>query len=86
MNPPREELKAKVLRLLQEIAPEIDPGQINLSRPLRDQVDIDSMDFFNFVARIYETLGVNIPESEFSRLRSLEDLLHYLQDHGADGH
>lgn len=74
------ELKEEVLRLLQEIAPEVDAARLNLDLPLRDQVDIDSMDFLNFLGRIYEVLGVNVPESDYAKLRSLSDLLGYLQE------
>jgi len=74
------ELKDQVLSLLQEIAPEIDPAGLDLDAPLRDQVDIDSMDFLNFLGRIYEVLGVNVPESDYAKLRNLNDLLRYLQE------
>ncbi len=74
------ELKDQVLQLLQEIAPEIDPARLDLDAPLRDQVDIDSMDFLNFLGRIYEVLGVNVPESDYAQLRNLNDLLRYLQE------
>jgi len=74
------ELKEQVLHLLQEVAPEIDPARLDMDAPLRDQVDIDSMDFLNFLGRIYEVLGVNVPESDYARLRNLNDLLRYLQE------
>ncbi|MCC6273013.1 MAG: acyl carrier protein [Deltaproteobacteria bacterium] len=74
------ELKDQVLHLLQEVAPEIDPARLDMDAPLRDQVDIDSMDFLNFLGRIYEVLGVNVPESDYARLRNLNDLLRYLQE------
>lgn len=72
-------LKDEVLNLLQEVAPEVDPEKLDLDLPLRDQVDIDSMDFLNFLGRIYETLGVNVPESDYASLRCLNDLLQYLE-------
>ncbi|MCC7345284.1 MAG: acyl carrier protein [Deltaproteobacteria bacterium] len=72
-------LKDEVLNLLQEVAPEVDLGSLDLNLPLRDQVDIDSMDFLNFLGRIYETLGVNVPESDYASLRCLNDLLQYLE-------
>lgn len=72
------DLKNQVLSLLKEVAPEIDPSEIDMKIPLREQVDIDSMDFLNFIGRIYEVLGVNIPESDYAKLSSLEDLLSYL--------
>lgn len=74
----REALQAELFRLLQEIAPELDPAQVAVDRPLRDQVDIDSMDFLAFIGKIYETLGVDIPETEYGKLRTVQDLVAYL--------
>ena len=72
------ELTDLVVKLLQEVAPEVDPLQIKSDAPLRDQVDIDSMDFLKWIGLIYENLGVDIPEADYSLLKSLDDLVAYL--------
>lgn len=74
----REELQKAVLSLLSDIAPEIDTAKLNLTQALRDQVDIDSMDFLNFLTKIHEELGVDVPESDSQRLPNLEALITYL--------
>lgn len=68
----KEEIRATVLRILGEIAPEADLNQLKPDVSFRDQLDIDSMDFLNFVIALDEELHVSIPESEYSRLSSLD--------------
>ena len=68
-----------IFTTLKGIAPEIEPGELNLDEPLRDQVDLDSMDFLNFIIALHKTLGVNIPEADYSKLVTLNDLAAYLK-------
>ncbi|HMA32661.1 MAG TPA: phosphopantetheine-binding protein [Casimicrobiaceae bacterium] len=72
-------LRAAVFETLQRIAPEISPDEIVPARPLRDQVDLDSMDWLNFLVGLHERLGIEIPESDYRRLVSLDDLVAYLR-------
>ena len=74
----REAIKTVVLSLLSDVAPEINTTQLNLTQPLRDQVDIDSMDFLNFITKIHEELGVDVPEADYQKLSNLEELISYL--------
>jgi acyl carrier protein len=67
-----EEIKATVLRILGEIAPEADLTRLKPDVSFRDQLDIDSMDFLNFVIALDEELDVRIPESEYPKLSTLE--------------
>lgn len=80
MKADRQTLEQTVLTLLRAIAPEFEPGEIEPARPLRQQVDLDSMDWLNFLVRLHERFGVSIPESDYGRLASLKDLVDYLQD------
>ena len=50
----RDEIKEAVLRALSDVAPEADPSTLRTDVDLRDQLDIDSMDFLNFVIGIHE--------------------------------
>ncbi len=72
-------LFATVLTLLRTIAPEIEPDALAPERPLRQQVDLDSMDWLNFLVSLHERFGVNIAESDYARLVSLNDVVDYLQ-------
>ena len=73
-----QELRDVVLRALRKIAPEADPRTIDPKQSLRDQLDVDSMDFLNFLIAIHEALGIDIPEADYSRLSTLEAITAYL--------
>ena len=73
-------LRAAVFKTLRRIAPEIDPQALVVDRPLRDQVDLDSMDWLNFLVGLHEALKVEIPESDYRKLYTLNDLLGYLRE------
>jgi acyl carrier protein len=73
----RDEIRATVLDTLAGIAPEIDPAAVLPDVDLRDQLDIDSMDFLNFVIALHERLGVDIPERDYPRLGTLDAIVDY---------
>ncbi|MEW5862627.1 MAG: acyl carrier protein [Pseudomonadota bacterium] len=74
----REQLRTIVLEELRRIAPETEPGALRAERPLREQVDLDSMDWLNFVVALHERLGVEIPEADYAKLGTLDQTLDYL--------
>lgn len=78
MTTDRNTLAATVFALLHAIAPELEPGELVYGKPLRTQVDLDSMDWLNFLVSLSEHFGVNIPEADYARLVSFDDVLDYL--------
>ena len=73
-----EELRAVVIATLKTIAPEVEEGDLRPDRPLRNQVDLDSMDWLNFLIGLHEKLKVDIPEADYAKLVTLGDVLDYL--------
>lgn len=74
----KDEIRETVVRLLGEIAPEIDPGTVKHDVALRDQLDLDSMDWLNFIIAIDEELRVGIPEADYQELVSVDAFVEYL--------
>ena len=72
------ELRERLLAILGSIAPEAREIAIDPEQSFRDQLDIDSMDFLNFVTAVHKQLGVPIPELDYPRLASLNGAVHYL--------
>jgi acyl carrier protein len=68
-----------VIQVLGEIAPEADLDQLDPNTSFRDQIDIDSMDFLNFVIALHKKLGVDIPETDYPKLSTLAGAVAYLQ-------
>lgn len=73
------ELRTVVIATLKTIAPEVEEGDLRADRPLRNQVDLDSMDWLNFLIGLHEKLKVDIPEADYAKLVTLGDVLDYLQ-------
>ena len=72
------EAKSLILRTLRRIAPEADLESLEPDVELREQLDIDSMDFLNFVIGLHEATGFDIPEADYERLETLESAIEYL--------
>ncbi len=75
-----EEIRSTVLRLLSDIAPEADLASIKPNVNIRDQLDIDSMDFLNFVIAVDKELHVDIPERDYPKLATLDACMAYLAE------
>lgn len=77
------DIRGEILSVLTTIAPEVEADDIEDDVLLRDQVDLDSMDWLNFLVGIHKRLHVDIPESEYQSLRTLADLVGYVERHAA---
>src|SRR5690606_2914395 len=64
--------RSAVLRVLGTIAPEADLAGIDPGGDLREQIDLDSIDFMNFVIGLNGELGVTVPESDYPKLFTLD--------------
>ena len=73
------ELKTLVMDTILEIAPEADFETLDPDDGLREQLDLDSMDFLNFVIALHKRSGVEIPESDYSKLFTLDGAVAYLR-------
>jgi acyl carrier protein len=74
------ELRKIVLDTLGDIAPEADLAALPPDKDLREELDIDSMDFLNFVIALHEKVGVDIPEADYPRLLTLGGAIAYLSE------
>jgi len=72
-------LEARILTLLSEVAPDIEPATVRPEVDFRDQFDFDSMDLFNFAAAIHRNFGIDIPERDYRRLMSLAKCAAYVR-------
>jgi acyl carrier protein len=73
------EIKQTVLNLLGEIAPEADLTTLKPESSFRDQLDIDSMDFLNFIVALHKEFQVDLPESDYAHLISINGCVSYLE-------
>ena len=74
------DLRQIVLDALASVAPELDEAKLAPDRRFRDQLDIDSMDFLNYVIALHEALKVDIPEGDYHYILSIDDAVAYLSN------
>jgi acyl carrier protein len=73
------EIKTRVIAIIKSIAPEVEEGELRADRPLRDQIDLDSMDWLNVLVAVNQKLHVDIPEADYGKLVTLDNLVAYLR-------
>jgi acyl carrier protein len=73
-----EAVRDVVVAAIARVAPEVDSRTLRFDAPLRDQVDLDSMDFLNVVIALHERLQVDIPEADYGQLSSVNAIVAYL--------
>ncbi|HVW87816.1 MAG TPA: phosphopantetheine-binding protein, partial [Bryobacteraceae bacterium] len=71
-------IRDAIFKGLKKIAPEANPAQLTPDENLREALDIDSFDYLHFLIGLHDSLGVEIPESDYGKLRTLDDLAGYL--------
>jgi acyl carrier protein len=74
------EIRARVLEIIKSVAPELEEAELRADRPLRDQIDLDSMDWLNVLVAVHEKLRVDIPEADYGKLVTLDNLVAYLRE------
>jgi acyl carrier protein len=73
------EIRRLAAEVLAGIAPEADLSTLRDDEDLREALDLDSMDFLNFVIALGERSGVRVPEADTRALVTLRGLVDYLQ-------
>jgi acyl carrier protein len=79
-----EQTRLAVLDIIQTIVPDEDLAALNDADPLREQIDLDSMDFLDIVMELRKLYGVQVPEDDYPNLATLAGCVTYLQPLLAD--
>jgi acyl carrier protein len=75
------DIRKVVQEELNNIAPEVDMATVDPAADVREAIDIDSMDFLNFITAIHHRLGIDIPEIDYPKLVTLDGAVEYLTTH-----
>jgi acyl carrier protein len=73
------EIRAKVIEILADILPDDDLSQLKDDMPLREQVELDSMDFLDIVMELRKRYRIQIPEDDYIHLATLSGTVKYLE-------
>lgn len=76
----KEEIREIVRGIIAEIAPDEDVSQLDPDKPLREQLDLDSMDFLDIVMELRKQYKIEVPEADYPKLESLASCADYLVD------
>ncbi|HYD66393.1 acyl carrier protein [Azospirillum sp.] len=74
----RSEIDTVIIDALTAVAPDVDPAALDPAQPFRDQIEIDSVDFLNFVLGIERRLGLRVPELDYPQFSTLDGCRAYL--------
>lgn len=72
------EIKQTLFHLLKHIAPDTEPSELKPDENIRETLNIDSFDTLQFIVAINDTLGIEIPESDYGKITTLNSLTKYL--------
>ncbi len=74
----KEECKQVVLDIIKDIAPDEDLSNVKADVALREQLELDSMDFLDIVMELRKQHGIEVPEADYPQLASLDSCAEYL--------
>jgi acyl carrier protein len=77
------ELRDAVVTSLLDLAPEASPEDIDPAVPVQEQLDIDSMDYLDFLVALATKTGVEVPEIDYPLVSTVDDCVRYLAEHQA---
>jgi acyl carrier protein len=80
----RDEIIIAIKDIITTIAPDEELDGLDTSVALRDQIELDSMDFLDIVMELRKRYGVNVPEEDYKNLATLQGCVDYLGPHMAD--
>lgn len=74
-----QEVKDIVIAIINDIAPDEDTSNLDGAVRLREQLDLDSMDFLDIVMELRKRYGVNVPDTDYMQLATLDSCVNYLR-------
>jgi acyl carrier protein len=74
-----EQIKATILQIIAQIIPDEDLSDLKGDIPLREQVELDSMDFLDIIMELRKRYGIEVPENDYVRLATLDGSVAYLE-------
>jgi acyl carrier protein len=72
------DIRNAIFAALRQIAPEADPGSLRGDQKIRETLELDSFDYLSFLIALHEQLNIEIPEADYGKLTTLDELVQYL--------
>jgi len=74
-----EEIRATILEVIHEIVPDEDLSNLKGDIRIRDQIELDSMDFLDIIMELRKRYGITVPEDDYMELSTLDSSVKYLE-------
>lgn len=74
----RAEMIDLIQRVITQVAPDVEVGQVDLDEDFRDELELDSMDLLNIVIGLVKATGIEIPDADANKLLSINAIADYL--------
>lgn len=74
----KEDISKAIIEIINDILPDGDCSDVDPDVKLRDQLDLDSMDFLDIVMELRKQYSVEVPEEEYPQLATLNSCVEYL--------
>ena len=74
-----DEIRNVILEIIQDIDEDAEVANIKADQPLRDQLDLDSMDFLDIVMELRKRYKLQVPEADYPELATLDSCANYLE-------
>jgi len=75
----REEVKSSIVEIINDILPDGDCSKVDPALKLRDQLELDSMDFLDIVMELRKKYSIEVPEEDYPKLATLDSCVEYLE-------
>lgn len=78
MDASQEQISNIINKIFHQVAPEILYEKLDMNLPLREQIEIDSLDFYKIIVSLQKQTGIFVPDSKLAQFTSLNDLINYI--------
>ena len=75
----KEQIKETILKIITQIIPDEDLSNLKGDIPIREQVELDSMDFLDIVMELRKRYGIEVPEDDYIHFATLDSTAAYLE-------
>ncbi|MEE9165246.1 MAG: acyl carrier protein [Nitrospinota bacterium] len=75
----KEEIREIIYNIIKEIAPDENLSNLDDTRAIRDQIELDSMDFLDIVLELRKRYKVDVPEEDYPKLATIDGCVEYLE-------
>ena len=73
------EIERLIIQAIQEVAPEIEQDEIDLDEDIREECDLDSMDFINYLAALEKSTGIKIGEGDYQQFTTFNNAVLFIK-------